>query len=157
MKEVKDICPGSSYKALLEGALLVDVREKDEYEKVRFEAPRVMHIPYSEFDERFSEIPRDKTVIVACSVGDRSQKVAFFLRNNGYTEVANLKGGLAKWLHKQYPVEGDKYAPVTAPESCCSTPAAEEKKESSSCCGGKNKKAEKNLLAANKQMICLTG
>lgn len=148
MKEVKEMCPGSSYKALYDAALLLDVREKDEYDQVRFEAPHILHIPYNELDERFSEIPHNQLVIVACSVGERSRTAAYFLLNNGYTEVANLKGGMAQWLHKQYPVKGNKYAEVSAPSGCCSPAetkdAAEESKKSTSCCGGKELKSTKS-------------
>jgi len=148
MIEVKEMCPGSSYKALYDGALLLDVREKDEYDKVHFEAPHILHIPYSELDERFAEIPRNQPVIVASSVGERSRTGAYFLLNNGYTEVANLKGGMAKWLHKQYPVQGDKYAEVSAPSGCCSPAeskkAAKESEKSTSCCEGQEQKSEKS-------------
>ncbi len=142
MKDIKEMCPGSSFKALNDGALLLDVREKDEFEQLRFDVPDMLHIPYSEFDERYSEVPSDRPVIVACSVGDRSQRTAYFLLNNGYNEVANLRGGLAKWLHKQYPVTGDKYAPISAPECCCSSSSQDSSETEDACCGGKKAKSE---------------
>jgi sulfur-carrier protein adenylyltransferase/sulfurtransferase len=37
---------------------------------------------------------------VHCKMGGRSAKAAAFLRQQGYTNVKNLKGGIADWSDK---------------------------------------------------------
>ncbi len=74
---------------------LLDVREDDEREAARIE-PSV-HIPMGQVPRRLAEIPRDRTVVVYCHMGGRSAMVAGFLEAQGYTDVANLTGGIDDW------------------------------------------------------------
>lgn len=109
MSKVKEYCTGSSYKVLMDDNLLVDIREKDEFEKVQFDVPNILHIPYDEIKDRYEEIPQDKPIIVASSYGKKGAEVAQMLLENGYKDVSNLTDGLSKWLYKRYPVLGDKF------------------------------------------------
>ena len=54
--------------------------------------------------QRVNEIPRDKEIIVHCKMGGRSAKAAAFLRQQGYTNVKNLKGGITDWSDKIDPI-----------------------------------------------------
>jgi rhodanese-related sulfurtransferase len=47
--------------------------------------------------ERLADIPKDEDVVVMCHGGTRSGRVAHYLRQNGYTRVANLAGGIDSW------------------------------------------------------------
>jgi len=109
MTKVKQYCAGLSYKALMDDNLLLDIRENDEFNKVKFDVPYLIHIPYSEIEKRYGEIPKDKPIIVASSYGKNGEKAAIMLLNNGFENVSNLEEGLSKWLYKRYPVLGDKF------------------------------------------------
>ncbi len=109
MSKVKQYCTGSSYKALMDDSLLLDIREADEFDKVKIDVPYLVHIPNSELRKRISEIPRDKPIIVASSYGKIGNKVANLLLEKGFEDVSNLEEGLSKWLYKRYPVLGDKF------------------------------------------------
>ncbi len=75
--------------------LLIDVRNKDEYEYCNLNA---VLIPMSEIPERYSEIPKDKTVILHCHHGGRSKKVIQWLQDNfDYKNLHNLTGGIHAW------------------------------------------------------------
>lgn len=65
---VKEICPTTTQTWVKNGALLVDVREKDEIEQLAFDVPDILNIPLSEFEERYTEIPKDKDVVMVCAV-----------------------------------------------------------------------------------------
>ncbi len=83
---------------------LVDVREPAEVAHSRF--PDSIAIPLGEIAQRFSEIPRpsaDRPLVVHCKSGGRSGKAAAFLRENGYTPVLNLTGGLIAWSQQVDP------------------------------------------------------
>ncbi len=77
---------------------LLDVREPNEYQIGKI--PGSTLIPLGEVPQRVSEIPRDKEIIVHCKMGGRSAKAAAFLRQQGYTNVKNLKGGITDWSDK---------------------------------------------------------
>ena len=54
---------------------------------------------------RLSEIPKDKPVIVTCRSGNRSDQVTTFLRQQGYTNIHNMAGGIVAWQQAGYAVE----------------------------------------------------
>jgi len=81
-----------------EDFFLLDVREPNEYQIGKI--PGSTLIPLGEVPQRVSEIPRDKEIIVHCKMGGRSAKAAAFLRQQGYTNVKNLKGGITDWSDK---------------------------------------------------------
>ena len=77
---------------------LLDVREPNEYQIGKI--PGSTLIPLGDVPQRVGEIPRDKEIIVHCKMGGRSAKAAAFLRQQGYTNVKNLKGGITDWSDK---------------------------------------------------------
>ena len=82
---------------------LIDVREIDEFQKVRM--PNISNIPLSEFQFRFKEIPNDKPLILVCQTGVRSLMAARFMNANGYDEVYNFTDGTLGWMRRGLPIE----------------------------------------------------
>jgi len=76
------------------GALLLDVREPDEW--LAGHAPAAIHIRLAEVSERMGDLPAGSEVVVICRSGVRSDRAAAFLRANGF-EAANLAGGMRAW------------------------------------------------------------
>jgi adenylyltransferase/sulfurtransferase len=74
---------------------VLDVRE--DWELQLASIPDVLHVPMNEIPARLGEIRRDGEVIVMCHAGGRSMRVAHFLANQGFTDVANLSGGISAW------------------------------------------------------------
>lgn len=87
-------------------AVLIDVREQSEYIEVR--APEATLIPLSQFLQRYTEIPRDREVLLVCHSGNRSQQAAMFLRRQGYERVGNVTGGMEAWETASLPIERGK-------------------------------------------------
>lgn len=75
--------------------LLIDVREKHELEICKISES--VHIPMSEIPENISSISASNDIIVMCKSGIRSHKVCEFLREQGFSNVYNLEGGIIKW------------------------------------------------------------
>lgn len=90
------------------GALVLDVREKPEFAAGHL--PRARHIPLGELAARMDEIAKfkDKPVIVTCRSGARSGSACRTLRNAGFSNVQNLKGGVPAWQQASLPVEKEK-------------------------------------------------
>jgi rhodanese-related sulfurtransferase len=87
----------------LRPAMLVDVREPDEVAEVRVAG--ATQIPFSEIGARFTELPRDVPLLVFCASGSRSAAVTSHLIENGWTDVANVAGGIVNWERVGLPVE----------------------------------------------------
>ncbi len=85
------------------GVFLIDVREPDEYAAGHI--PGITLIPMGEVAARLAELPRDKEIIITCRTGNRSGQVADLLREQGFTNVHNMSGGIVAWEEAGYPVE----------------------------------------------------
>lgn len=116
---VKEICPTTTQEWVKNGALLVDVREKNEVNELAYDVPDIINIPLSDFENRYLEIPKDKNVIMVCKSGGRSLRAAGFLVNHGYTNVLNMQHGIVRWVQKGFPTRGNTSAVTGDP--CCST------------------------------------
>lgn len=89
--------------ALLEsGALLIDVREHEEWEAGH--APSALHAPLGELDP--SSLPRAPALIALCRSGSRSAFAVELLRVAGLP-AHNLVGGMSAWAAAGLPVTRD--------------------------------------------------
>jgi adenylyltransferase/sulfurtransferase len=77
-----------------EDVQLIDVREPFEYQIAQIGGKL---IPQNDVPQRLAEIDRDREVVVHCKSGGRSQRIAEFLKQSGYQNVANLAGGILAW------------------------------------------------------------
>ena len=77
-----------------EDVFLLDVREPYEFQIAQIGGKL---IPQNDVPQRLTEIPRDREVVVHCRSGARSQRIAEFLKQSGYTQVVNLAGGILAW------------------------------------------------------------
>ena len=78
-----------------EKPVVIDVRE--DWELQLASIPGVVHVPMNQIPARVGEFRRDAETIVMCHAGGRSMRVAHFLANQGFTDVANLAGGISAW------------------------------------------------------------
>jgi len=82
-------------RVLATGAVLVDVREDDEYADGHVAS--ALHIALSTVPDRVSEIPASGPVYVICALGGRSARAAEFLRAQGIDAI-NVAGGTNGWV-----------------------------------------------------------
>lgn len=129
-------------KMIEDGTIMVDVRENDEVAKLGyFVDGSILQIPLSQLSERHSEIPKEKSLIIACRSGNRSAQAIEELQEFGFTNLINLEGGMNEWQAKGYPVIVDGVKPNvkschgTKGASCCKKGDA----KSASCCSGNSK------------------
>jgi rhodanese-related sulfurtransferase len=90
-------------------ALLLDVREADEFRQVRVEGS--LFIPMSQLGARLQDIPRDRPLLVMCATGSRSSGVTNFLLQQGFEDVGNLAGGIDGWQRMGLPVRNGTVEP----------------------------------------------
>lgn len=86
-------------------ALVIDVRDTGEYEAGHIAGAK--HVPEKQLAERLKELAKfkDRSLIVVCSSGMRSAVAVKVLRDNGFNEAFNLRGGLGAWEQASMPLE----------------------------------------------------
>jgi adenylyltransferase/sulfurtransferase len=78
---------------------VLDVREPHEYQIVDIGAPL---IPVGDLPNQLHRLtfPKTTEIVVHCKSGARSQRAALFLKEQGYTNVNNLAGGILAWADR---------------------------------------------------------
>src|SRR3954463_8232217 len=91
---VPEVTAEQGQQMVEEGAVLLDVREADEWDAGH--APEAQWIPMSEVQARIDELPRDRPIVAICRSGSRSRALAGALLGAGY-DVVNVDGGMRAW------------------------------------------------------------
>lgn len=73
---------------------LIDVRETFEYEVSNLDG---INIPLAGILIESDKISKDIPVVMQCRSGKRSAQAVMLLEQQGYTNLANLKGGILAW------------------------------------------------------------
>jgi molybdopterin/thiamine biosynthesis adenylyltransferase/rhodanese-related sulfurtransferase len=94
---------GAEEAAARPGAVVLDVREADEYEQGAL--PGAVHIPRGFLESQIEGkvADHDAPVIVYCAGGTRSAFAAETLGQLGYTDVVSMAGGFNKWKDEGRP------------------------------------------------------
>jgi rhodanese-related sulfurtransferase len=103
-QQFKETDAVTALKLVKEGAVFIDVREKDEAATTAYGIDGVRNIPLNELETRMNEVPTTGTVILACNSGYRSGEAAKLLMANGRKDVYSLKGGILQWQRDGQPV-----------------------------------------------------
>jgi phage shock protein E len=88
-----------------EDVTVLDVREPDEWEEGHI--PGAVHVPRGLLELQSAMLLPDKgaRIVVHCALGGRGSLAAKTLGDMGYTNVANMEGGLTAWREKHYETE----------------------------------------------------
>ena len=92
--DVDHIDPVEGKRRVDAGALLLDVRNPDEWQAGHADGAAL--IPMGGLTERQEELPTDRDIVVICKSGARSAQVAKALTAAGY-EAVNVAGGSEAW------------------------------------------------------------
>lgn len=105
------ISPHKASALLKEGAILVDIRERDEH--AREHIPQAHHLPLSRFDEADLALHAGRPVIFHCRSGGRTVANAGRLAARaGDCEAYVVEGGLDAWRKAGLPVVVDRRQPI---------------------------------------------
>lgn len=88
---------------------VIDVREYPEYAAARIESARL--IPSGEIANRAPGLNRQEPLVLVCRSGRRSAMALEKLRELGFSNVVQLKGGMDAWQKEGLPVTRDQRAP----------------------------------------------
>lgn len=98
---MNEISPAEAQQRMSQGAVLVDVREPNEYAEVHAQGARLL--PLSSFEQEYAALPQDAELIMICRSGARSEQAGQYLLERGYGNVTNLTGGTLAWVQSGLP------------------------------------------------------
>lgn len=95
--EITEIDTAAAAERIAAGAVVLDVREPDEYDQGAL--PDAIHIPRGHLEAQVEGRLLDKNaqVVVYCAGGVRSAFAAKTLQELGYADVLSMGGGFGKW------------------------------------------------------------
>jgi hydroxyacylglutathione hydrolase len=84
-------------------ALLLDVRDPPEWTEDGYvEGAKLIF--FADLPQKTAELPKDKPIVVTCSVGNRSSIAASILERAGFRDISNMLGGITAWTTLGYPL-----------------------------------------------------
>jgi phage shock protein E len=94
---VHEVSAAEASQRQKEGAMLIDVREAEEFAKGH--AKGAVHLSRGVIELKIEELAPDTAtpIICYCGGGSRSALVADNLQRMGYTNVASMAGGFKAW------------------------------------------------------------
>lgn len=89
------------------GGVVLDVRTAGEFAQGHI--ANATNISWNDptFDGKINNIPKTTPIFIYCLSGSRSMSAANFMRNNGYSNVYELMGGIMKWSAANLPLTTD--------------------------------------------------
>ncbi len=95
--EITEVDTSVAAEHIATGALVLDVREPDEYDEGAL--PGAIHIPRGHLEAQVEGklLDRHAPVVVYCAGGVRSAFAARTLAELGYTDVVSMAGGFGRW------------------------------------------------------------
>lgn len=101
---IREISPREALQRQQAGALLLDVREA--FEHASGMAADAVPLPRAEIAQRIADIAPDPNaeVLTICAHGQRSLLAAQTLQRMGYTDLASVAGGTARWIEDGLPL-----------------------------------------------------
>ena len=103
---IEEIDPAAVREQVGNGAVIVDVREPEEWSAGHI--PGAIHVPKSYFESRIEgAVPeRDQHVVLYCASGNRSAWAArTLIEDLGYEHVESMTGGFTLWKDRGYEVQ----------------------------------------------------
>ena len=84
-------------------AILLDVRTEAEVKEGAL--PNIQNIVYDDsFGDKLDGLSKETPIFVYCAAGKRSAKAAEIMKEKGFKEVYQLKGGLNAWKEAKLPM-----------------------------------------------------
>lgn len=82
--------------------VLLDVRTDWEFDSGHIEG--AINMPVDDLQQRHAELKPNDEILVYCRTGNRSAKAMQILKDNGYSKIYNMEGGIEAWKKAGYPI-----------------------------------------------------
>jgi sulfur dioxygenase len=85
---------------------IVDVRGQDEFDGPMGHIPGAKLIPLDTLAEQAETLSKDTPIVTVCRAGGRSAQATVILKRAGFTDLANMTGGMLLWRAQHLDVVG---------------------------------------------------
>lgn len=92
-----DTLSPSTLLPIINNVKLIDARSSSEYNTSKIKGAQFVN--YDKPNLKHLSITKEDTIVVYCTIGYRSEKIAEKLKKKGYNNVYNLYGGIIKWVN----------------------------------------------------------
>jgi molybdopterin/thiamine biosynthesis adenylyltransferase/rhodanese-related sulfurtransferase len=101
--EITEVDTETAAQHIAEGAIVLDVREPDEYQEGALDG--AIHIPRGHLEAQIEGrvIDKDARIVAYCAGGIRSAFAAKTLAELGYSDVSSMEGGFGRWKDEGRP------------------------------------------------------
>ena len=113
--------------------LMVDVRNANEVAQQAYDVKNIINIPLDNLETNMNKIPKDKQVILVCQSGNRSGKAYEQLKKEGFTNIANMQGGMKAWIEAGLPTKSNEALVNGDKKACCADPNSKDCNPDGTC------------------------
>lgn len=105
----RKLSPIQAYEMLAanSGIVVLDVRTLEEFESGHIAEAVNIDFFAEDFEDRLQKLDKEKTYLVYCMSGKRSEKASASMKNLGFKQVNELIGGYREWEAAHLPGEQD--------------------------------------------------
>jgi sulfur dioxygenase len=104
---ILNVTPREAYELCGKGAVIVDVREVNLRGFRLFNVQGLIYLPRTMIEKEYKNLPIEKYLIFADTVGLGSREVVISLKEKGFERIANMAGGIVDWERDGLPVKTD--------------------------------------------------
>ncbi len=87
-----------------EGLVILDVRTPEEFSEARIDGATMLDFYREDFAEQLAELDRDTPYLLYCRSGNRSGQTSALMKTLGFSNVAEVDGGILSWNGAALPV-----------------------------------------------------
>lgn len=88
--------------------VILDVRTKPEFDSVRIDGSMNLDFSMPDFPEMISKLDKDKRYIIIDENGKKSAMTTELMKEERFTKVHFISGGMDEWVMQNYPVNTKK-------------------------------------------------
>ena len=83
--------------------ILIDVRTPEEFEEAHLDGALLIDFYRDDFESAIDELDRDASYVIYCRSGNRSGQARQLMADLGFTDVADIDGGIVAWSAEGLP------------------------------------------------------
>lgn len=87
-----------------ENLVILDVRTAEEFDEGHLEGAVMIDFYQEDFADRLAELDPDVPYLLYCRSGNRSGQTAALMKELGFTDVADVDGGILAWAQGGNPI-----------------------------------------------------
>lgn len=106
---LRDISPEEAFgiigtSQISDYPVILDVRTPEEYDGGHIRNAININLNSPDFNDEINKLDKNKTYIVYCRSGSRSNAARNIMEDSGFRHILNMTGGINDWISEGFPV-----------------------------------------------------